>query len=104
CPGAAAQNNLPTRCRDERGAHLEDEHSINVALGIERKIPGGDLQGGGRFVEARSEGLAADISGERDRTSGASGRVVIRGGQVHLCQGGSHVSRMDRPVDYWESS
>src|SRR5205814_1968430 len=64
-----------------------------------RKVPGGDLQRGGGFIEARSEGLAAEISRDPDRTDGSSRRVVIRRGQVQLRLGGSRIARMDRPVD-----
>src|SRR5438034_9797397 len=71
---------------------------VGIALGVEREVPGGDLQRGGRFIEARSEGLAAEISGERDRTDGSSGRVVIRGGQVQLRQGGRRITGVDRSV------
>src|SRR6185369_4705609 len=60
--GAAAQDHLATDSGGERGGHLEDEDSIRVALGVESEIPGGDLQRGRGFIQARNEGLAAEIS------------------------------------------
>src|SRR4029077_17267458 len=83
----------------ERGRHLKDEDRVDVALGVEREVPGGDLQRGGGFIEPWGEGSPAEISGDQDRTDRASRGVVIRSGQLELRLGGSRCARIDRPVD-----
>ena len=72
---------------------------IGITLGVEGEVAGGDLQRGGGFVEARGEGLPAEISGDPNRTDGSSSRIVISGGQVELCLGCGSIARVSRPVD-----
>src|SRR5204862_484415 len=69
--------------RGEGGAHLEDEHRIRVALGVERKVPGGDLQRGGGFISAAKPSLRASINPPPRRRSPPGRRWIYPGGPTH---------------------